>query len=314
MSGMRFLGNAMLALAMVGALARRGLADDDVLAYRVRPGDSLPLVAAEFYGDHQRTTIFVMAANKLTRQRKLVPGEKIWIPINRDITTSKGDTFESLAKTYLGDSDRAPLLAEFNGMAATDSLATGTPLVIPLRVTHTAARRETLAQISRKYFGDSKQAEMLRTYNHLAATHVDKDDTVIIPNLRVRIRADKLPKLDTEALARRAQREQTNADAVAALPLAHTAWLQADFAGVQQALSSVANRVDFLDADTAAEVGLLLGKAAIAFDDTPSAIALFRQVLSRQARELSAYFESPRVIAAWKRAGGKVRLDTEARD
>lgn len=305
------LRSLAITLATVLGAGRLAMADGDVLAYRVRSGDTLPLVAAEFYGDHQRTIVWIMVANKLTRQRKLIPGEKLSIPISRDITTASGDTFASLAKAHLGDADRAPLLAEFNGMDPAVSLATGTALVLPLRVTHTAAGRETLAQISRWYFGDTKQAEMLRRYNHLETTQLDKDDTVIVPSLRIRVRADKMPDIDAEAMSRRAQRKQCNADAVTALSRARTAWLRGDFTGVKRALSSVATKLDYLEADLAAEVGILVGKADIAFGDTPSAVAMFRQVLGRQQRELSTYHESPKVIAAWKQAAGRIRTDAK---
>lgn len=312
MPNRRFTHRAMVVAATLAGLCTAAAADDDdALIYRVRSGDTLKLVAAEFYGDHHRTTLLLMVANKLQRQRKLIPGEKIRVPISRDITTLKGDTFESLAKTHLGDEGRAPLLAEFNGMSPNANLATGTALVIPLRVTHTAAGRETLAQISQWYFGDAKQVEMLRAYNHLATTQIEKDDTVVIPCLRIRVRADKLPGIDAASSARRAQRKQANADALAALPRARTAWLQADFAAIRPALREVASKLDFLEQDTAAEVGLLLGKADLAFNDTPGAVAVFRQVVSRQPRALSTYLESPKVIAAWQQAGGRVHNGTE---
>jgi len=308
----------VLILAIGIALASHARADDpgklardDTVSYRVRPGDTLSLVAAEFYGDHQRTTNFLMAANNLRRQRKLSPGEKLRVPVSREITTAKGDTFATLAKSYLGDPDRAAFLAEYNKLKLTSTLATGTGLTIPMRVVHTAAAPETLEQVSQLYFGDAKQAEMLRVYNHLDSSQLDKNDSLIIPNFRVRVRADKLPPLDAGSIARREQQRQANADALRALPLAHTAWLQADFAGVKTALAGVANKLDFLEPETASDVGILLGKAFIAFDDAPSAIAIFSQVLARQRCELSAYFDSPKVIAAWKQAGGSVRSDSE---
>lgn len=284
---------------------------DEVVIYRVRPGDTLSLVAAEFYGDHQRTLSFVMTANKLRRQRKLVPGERLRVPVSREITTSNGDTWASLAASYLGDAGRSRFLAEFNQLTPMDSLATGTAVMIPMRVTHTASDRETLEQLSQQYFGDAKHVDLLREYNQRDGSPLEKGDAVVVPNLRVRVRADKVPPIDAAEMARREQHRQANAAATAALPQAQLAWLRSDFAGVRAALSSVADKLDFLDAGTAAAVGILLGKACLAFDDAPSAIELFRQALSRQPRQLSAYFESPKVLAAWQQAGGKVRRESE---
>jgi LysM repeat protein len=299
---------AAIVIAIVLALAPRAHADEDTQSYRVKKGDTLELIAAEFYGDHQHTMIFIMVANKIQHPRPLIPGDRLKIPTNREVTTVKGDTFRSLAKTYLGDADRASFLAEFNRMSVDDSLATGTTVLIPFRVTHTAAGPETLAQISLAYFGDAKEAEMLRTYNHLAdKQQLEKNETLIVPNFHVRVRAEKLPAIDAEATARRAEQKQAAANAQTALLRARTAWSRGDFADVKSALVGVAKELDYLDAETATAVGVLLGKAYVAFDDTTSAVAIFAEVLARSNYQMSAYAESPKVIAAWKQASGHVQ-------
>jgi LysM repeat protein len=298
-----------LAVALVFVVALgRAHAEEDTQGYRVKKGDTLELVAAEFYGDHQHTMIFLMVANKIQHPRPLVPGEKLKVPTNREVTTVKGDKFSSLAKTYLGDADRASFLAEFNRMGVDDSLATGTTILVPFRVTHTAAGPETLPQISLAYFGDAKEAEMLRTYNNLGdKQQLEKNETLIVPNFHVRVRAEKLPAIDAEANARRAEQKQAAAKAQTALLRARTSWLRGDFADVRSALVGVAKELDYLDAETATAVGVLLGKAYVAFDDTTSAVAIFAEVLARSSYQMSAYAESPKVIAAWKQASGHVQ-------
>jgi LysM repeat protein len=295
--------------ALVAFAPRAHAGDDDTQNYRVKQGDNLELIAAEFYGDHQHTMIFIMVENKLQHPRKLNPGERLKIPTNRELTTAKGDSFESIAQTYLGDPRRATFLAEFNHMSPEDSLATGTTLVIPFHVTHTAAGPETLKQISLAYFGDDKQAEMLRTYNNLGdKTTLDKNDSIIVPSFHVRVRAERLPQIDADSSKRREAQKQATTAALAALPTAHTAWLRGDFAVVRQTLAPLASKLDYLDTDRSIEVGLLLGRAHVAFDDTPSAVAVFAQVLNRQPRhELSAYRESPKILDAWRQAGGHVQ-------
>jgi hypothetical protein len=252
--------------------------------------------------------IFIMVENKLQHPRKLNPGERLKIPTNREITTAKGDTFESIAQTYLGDPRRATFLAEFNHMSPEDSLATGTTLFIPFHVTHTAAGPESLKQISLAYFGDDKQADMLRTYNNLDKSVIDKNDSIVVPNFHVRVRAEKLPQIDADSSQRRAQQKQAAGTATAALPVARTAWLRGDFETVKGALTPLAPKLDFLDTEQSTEVGVLLGKAYVAFDDKSSAVAVFTQVLNRQPRhELSAYRESPKILDAWRQAGGHVQ-------
>src|ERR1700677_5127934 len=85
------------------------------ITYRVKSGDTLDLVAAELYGYHGDVAVLV-ADNKLQHPRPLHPGERIKLPGTREIATAKGDSFESVAATYLGDARRAMFLAEFNGM------------------------------------------------------------------------------------------------------------------------------------------------------------------------------------------------------
>jgi hypothetical protein len=223
--------------------------------------------------------------------------------------TAKGDSFESLAATYLGDARRATVLAEFNGMSIDDAphLPVGLVLTIPLQVTHNATATESLQTVSTSYFGDGKQAEMLRKYNYLDKAAVEKGETILIPALAVKVRESRMPPLDAEAKARRDQRRKTNDLAASALPRARAAWAQGDFAGVRGALAHVAEDLDYLDGATAVEVALLVSRADVAFDETDRAVAELAQVLDRRPRyTLSAYAESPKVIAAWKKAGGHV--------
>jgi LysM repeat protein len=94
----------MRSLVIIALLATTAAAQTDatVLNYRVQKGDTLDVLAAEFYAD-RNDAIFIMVENKMKRPRALNPGERIHIPVTRDIRTEKGDTFESLAQRYLGD-------------------------------------------------------------------------------------------------------------------------------------------------------------------------------------------------------------------
>lgn len=293
----------MRAFVIVALLAATASAQPDTaLTYRVQKGDSLDILAAEFYAD-RNDAIFIMAENKMQRPRKLNPGERLHIPVTREIRTEKGDSFESLAQRYLGDSKRAPFLADFNHRSVEESLATGTDLTIPFHVTHTATATESLASISTMYFGNAKHADELARYNALDKTSLDKGESIEVPILTVRVRTAKLPPLDAESQERAKERKDAIALAETALPIARTAWLQGDFARVKEALAQLADKTDFLDVDTAVEIDLLLGKAHVAFDDTPLAVAAFARVLARKPRfELSPYHDSPKVLEAWQKA------------
>jgi LysM repeat protein len=292
------------ALVLLLVLTRIAAAQPDatVINYRVQKGDSLDLLAAELYSDRD-DAVFIMAENKMQKPRKLNPGERLRIPVTRDIRTEKGDSFESLAKKYLGDEKRAGFLADYNHRSIEDSLATGTELAIPFHITHTATATESLSSISTTYFGNAKHADELAKWNSLDKTSLDKGEQIEVPVLTVHVRDGRLPPLDADAQARDKQRHDAVALAQLALPTAHAASLQGDYARVKDVLAPLADKTDYLDTDTAIEVDLLLGRAHVAFDDTALAVAAFSRVLARKPRyELSPYYDSPKVLEAWQKA------------
>jgi LysM repeat protein len=298
----------IIALAMVLSSSVALADESDVVNYRVKQGDSIDLVAAEFYGDHARTATFIVDENKWKTYRKLNPGERIRVPVTREITTSKGDDLPALAKQYLGDSNRATFLAQYNGMQATDLPAAGVVLRLPFRVTHVAQTTESLAAISQFYFGDTKQVEMLRTYNNLGdKTAIEKGDPIIIPVMNIHVHPERLPAPEPEALARRKDHQLANEDAAAALPAARIAALQGRYADVASSLKDAGKKLEFLDEPLFGQIGMLLGKALVANGDKAGAVAVYQQVLSREPRrELSGYYESPTVLDAWRAAKGHV--------
>ncbi|MCB9560574.1 MAG: LysM peptidoglycan-binding domain-containing protein [Kofleriaceae bacterium] len=292
------------ALAVLGARATPARADGDTISHKVKKGDSLELLAAEYYGDRNQM-IFIMVANGMQHPRELTPGEKLKIPVSRDVTADVGDTFETLAAAYLGDKRRGPFLAEFNGMAADDTLAAGTVLSIPFHVTHTAAAVESLNSIAAAYFGDSKNGPLLRRYNFLDRDSLQPGETIVVPIHHVRVRSSKLPPPDAQARARADKRRRMQEEAADVLPAARAAWRSGDYAAMKRDLIRV--DTDFLDSALAAEVGVLLGCAYVAAGDADSAIATFKKVIERRPRHtLDAYTYSPKIRDIWTRAGGLV--------
>jgi LysM repeat protein len=297
-----------VAIAVVLAFAPRARAQNaqnDTTVYRVKQGDSLGLIAAEFYGDRNKA-IFIMVANKIVHPRALKPGERLRVPVTRQVTTSPGDTWRSLAASYLGDERRAGFLAEFNGLAP-DDLASGTTLAIPFTITHTAASTETIANIAAAYFGDTKNAALIRRYNSLDRDSIDKGEQIVVPITNVRLQASKMPAIDGEAKARRDRQRAAQIAASRVLPVARQAWRDGDFGAVKAALSEVELDVDYLDTAQAIEVGLLLGSMHIAHGDTKPALEAFKRALERKpSYALSPYLYSPKIRTVWQEAGGTV--------
>lgn len=304
---LRFFSAAILASLGLTLSFRNGHAEippNNTQFYRVKPGDSLQMVAAEFYGDRNKA-IFIMVENKITHARPLKPGERLRVPIERPITTSPEDTWQTLAGTYLGDPRRGTFLAQFNDMNADEAVPAGTLLHVPFVVTHTAEATETFTSISAAYFGESKHADMLRRYNFRDKMSIEKGDTISVPVFHIRLQASKLPPTDAEAKQRQAMRRTAADDAAKALPRAWQAWRAGDSSEIESLLSKL--NIDFLDTDHAVQVTLLRGLAHIAEGKGDIAIEDFKKLREKkQGHVLRRFDYSPKVLEIWEKAGGTV--------
>ncbi|HUS27121.1 MAG TPA: LysM peptidoglycan-binding domain-containing protein [Kofleriaceae bacterium] len=293
-----------LAALLLCTLVASAHAQTATQTIRVKPKDSLDLIAAEYYGDRQ-SAVFIIAENKL-KDRRLPPYARLRIPVTRDIVTDRGDTFQTLAEKYLGDKARAQVLAEYNELDISETPAIGTPLTIPFQVTHAAQGTESLASIASTYLGDAKQAEFIRKYNGLDKTSIEKGESVLVPVL-VRMRPGKGISVDADAKARNDQHRKAMASIEDVLPNAHAAWLMGDFKSVKDLLVPFADKTELLDMKVAVDLNVLLGKAHMAFNETQPAIDAFKRVLARKSwHRLSSFYESPKVLDAWKQAGGQL--------
>ena len=268
--------------------------------YKVRKGDTLELLAAEYYGNRVHK-IYLMVENGLDHERVLTPGEKLRIPVSERITTAAGDTLSGLAKSHLGDAARAKYLAEFNGLAVDTTLAVGQELVVPLRVSYRAKGDETLHDIALGLFADAKRATLLRDYNGLDTDTLIAGQVISIPVPKVEVQASKQRPPSADEDARASKRNDMMRKASLALPIAQSAWRAGDFASVKHQLTRL--ELEYLDASFAADAGILLGAVYIAYDDTDSALATFSKVLRRNpGLVLDKKQHSPKVRAIWQRA------------
>ncbi len=298
-----FLIIASLGLALSIGAGRAGAANNTI-TYRVKQGDTLQLIAAEYYGDRNKA-IFIMVENRITHPKPLKPGERLRIPVSREIITSPEDTWETLAGAYLGDARRARFLAEFNNMSPDESVPAGTTLHVPFTVTHTAAAQETLASISAAYFGEPKHAELLRRYNFLEKTSLERGENLTVPVFHVRLQASKLPPADADAKRRQALRRTAASDAATAVPKAWEYWRAGKYAEIEKLLVKI--EVDFVDSHHAADVHLLLGLVLTAEGKLDLAVDKFKNVLKvKPDMVLHRFDHSPKVLGVWEKAGGKV--------
>jgi LysM repeat protein len=288
-----------LLLATAPALAQE---PTDSVPYRVKEGDTLPLLAAEYYGDRKKA-IFIMVKNKIEHSRPLKNGERLKIPVPREITSAPNDTFETLAANYLGDARRGIFLAEFNNMSPEDHLPAGTQLQIPFTVVHKADATETLASIGAAYFNDKTQGDMLRRYNYLEKTSIEKDESIQVPIFNVRLTAAKMPALDAESKQRREAKREAGELASTSLPKAWQAWRTGEVKQIEPLLVKV--DIDYLDTNQAVEVAILRGLAAVADGNTDLAKENFKAAHGRKESFVMRKFDySPKIIELWTAAGG----------
>ncbi|HUS66101.1 MAG TPA: LysM peptidoglycan-binding domain-containing protein [Kofleriaceae bacterium] len=296
---------AAAALVARAAPAVAQPSESAVTMHKVEKGDSLELLAAEYYGD-RRHKIYIMIENRLDHARELKPGEKLRIPVSNDVTVAVGDTLQSLAGVYLGDERRAKYLAEFNRLDEGGSVSAGMSLSIPLRVTYRANGKEPLKAIAAALFRDDKKAALLKEYNFLRGDTLDKGQAITVP-IYLRVQPSKQRPPDAESKALVLKRTEVLEQAKRVLPSARAAWKAGDYAAVKRELAELMKTFPYLDAEQAVDVGVLLGSAYVAFDDVDTARATFEQVLERSPKySLSAYAHSPRVREVWLKAGGSV--------
>jgi hypothetical protein len=276
----------------------------DTLPYRVKANDTFGIIASEFYGDRSKAS-FILAENKIVHVKPLQKGQLLRVPAVRELVTNPGDTFQAIALATLGSADRGGFLAEFNAMSPDDNLAAGTTVMIPFTVTHTAQGVEGLDAIAANYYGDRKFGDVLKRYNALEKSSLDKNEQIIVPAFNVKMHpARVLPPADPESATRRDRQKSMSHAAANVVPAARHAWRTGDFATVKKLLAPI--DTSFVEVALAIDVGILLGSAHVALGETDDALVAFKRVLDRKpSHTLRKVDHSPKVLAIWAKASGE---------
>jgi hypothetical protein len=150
----------MAAFALL--LARPGWAFPHI----VKPGETLSQIAARMYGDARKETVLA-GANALDVQggSAIVPGMRLEIPAPAHHTVIAGDTWNSMALAWLGDTRRSDVLARLNHAVAWVDPPVGMAVEIPAVVAHIAADGDTSASVAARYWGDSNRGWELNSFN-----------------------------------------------------------------------------------------------------------------------------------------------------
>jgi eukaryotic-like serine/threonine-protein kinase len=272
------------------------------IVHTVRPGDTLEVLAAEYYGKRD-FAVFIMLANDILHPRALKKGDKLTIPTAWKYRVVPGDTLSEIAERYLGDSRRAEFLAAFNSLTTDATLMPDDELTIPFHAVHAAQDREEISSVAAAFYRDPSRGDMLRRYNFRSnGKPLKKGETLIVPIVDVHARLPVDQGLERREERRRAMTQRGRE----ALERAQAAWRTGDYAGVKTALL-VDIDLDFVEADVAANMSFLLGSAYVAFGDRDSAVAQLKRARDRRpALVVRADEQSPKICEVWTAVGGTV--------
>ncbi len=158
--------------------------DHDAIAFPhvVTPGETLASIAERNYGKVEMERLLV-SANALDASGgiAIVPGMRLEIPANSYHRVASGETWASLATHYLGDPDRADVLALSNDAMPWIEPVLGQELRIPYNLRHVASSNDSTLAIAYKYTGDRDKAWMIDKYNRLKGRAIHRGDVILVP-------------------------------------------------------------------------------------------------------------------------------------
>ncbi len=306
-----------LPLLLVAALAHAR-----VLIHTAKPGDTPEALAAEYYGN-RALALFILEANGVAPsaggpRRAFHPGQRVRIPTAFHYRMKRGETLEKVAARFLDDKRRAPFLARWSGLAATDKGHEGADLLVPFQLVHRAAAPESMAALARSFYGDASQARLLLAYNFRSSPVLAPGEKLVVPIAHVRVRAvlqppSPPPRAPASAKASdeaprpppqdTAEREAELAARVAArLALAEAAWREGRYDDIPAALTKLLSEEDPSEKQLV-EIHRLLAFAYVALGADEVAVKEFREVLERDPdARLDPSLASPKIRAAFERA------------
>lgn len=165
-----------------------------VITHTVKEGESLTGIAKKYYGSDD-SYIILAEYNNLPNPKKIDVGQKITIPKSFKYRIKKGDQIALIAKRFLDNKDRYPVLMEINGIKDPKNISIDQIIKIPAKIPYTVKKGETLAIIAERFYGDIKKYTLIASYNFIADPKtLEPGQKLIIPISDLEIIEDKKPK------------------------------------------------------------------------------------------------------------------------
>ncbi len=148
----------------------------------VKPGETLAQIAARMYGDARKESLLA-GANALDAGggSVIVPGMRLEIPAPSHHKVAPGETWMSMASTWLGDAKRAEVLARANHSVSWIQPVDGLEVEIPAVVAHIVSAGESSTSLAARYWGDGNRGWELNAFNGRAEAPMRRGEIILVP-------------------------------------------------------------------------------------------------------------------------------------
>lgn len=185
------------------------------IVHVVRDGETLASIAERYYGDARREKVLVMDNGlHIEGGTSIVVGMRLHIPSVTHHRVVQGETWNALALRYFGEARRAAELMAVNH-ASPGAPDPGAVIVVPYPLRHIVTQSEDILDVARLYYDDPEKGAMLRRFNGLRGSRLERGQVVLVPLETLTLRADERGSAETNdgADARRLLDEQRRIEA-----------------------------------------------------------------------------------------------------